>query len=448
MLLIQNGTLIDPASGTEGRYDVLTSGSRIASIAPRITEDEAFAFASDPGCKETAPVVLTLDAEGCIVAPGLIDTHSHFRDPGFTYKEDLNTGAAAAAKGGYTSVILMANTNPPVDNVGTLTDILTRGKDTPIHIYSCCNVTVGMKGEQLADLEALSAAGAIGFTDDGKPVMKADILRSALRIARETGKPVSLHEEDGRYIGVNGVNEGAASAYYGFRGSDRMAEISMVKRDVQIAVEEMAPLCIQHISTAEGVDLVRRARRLNPAIHAEATPHHFSLTEQAVIDTGTLARVNPPLRTEADRKAIIQGLQDGTIDIIATDHAPHADFEKDRPIDQSVSGMIGLETALSLGIRELVRPGYLSMTQFLRCLTCAPAQFYHLPGGQLHEGGPADIVIFDPEMEWEVTKENFASKSSNSPFIGQVLPGVVQQTIAGGRIVYDAGRWFRSKDIE
>lgn len=442
MLLIQNGLMIDPASDTEGKFDILTSGSRIVRIAPQITEDEAFAFASDPANKADSPVVMTLDAGGCIVAPGLVDTHSHFRDPGFTYKEDLQSGAAAAAKGGYASVILMANTNPPVDNVETLTDILERGKKTPIHIYSCCNVTIGMKGDTLADLTALSDAGAVGYTDDGKPVMKEEILRQALRIARATGKPVSLHEENPQYIGINGVNEGAASAHYGFKGSDRMAEISMVERDVQMAVEEKAPLCIQHISTAEGVSLVRKARRINPQIHAEATPHHFSLTEQAVIEKGTMARVNPPLRTEDDRMAIIRGLQDGTIDIIATDHAPHADFEKDRPIEKSVSGMIGLEMALSLGIRELVNPGYLSMKDLLRCLTVNPARFYHLPAGRLYEGGPADIVIFDPERRWEVTGENIASKSKNSPLIGEFLPGVVEKTIVSGKIVYDAQKWF------
>lgn len=443
MLLIQNGLLIDPASGTEGRFDVLISGSRVVRISPQITEDEAFAFASDPENRVEDPVLMTIDAQDCIVAPGLVDTHSHFRDPGFTYKEDLHTGAAAAAKGGYTSVILMANTNPPVDSVETLTDILRRGKKTPVHIYSCSNVTAGMKGEKLADLMALSDAGAAGFTDDGKPVMKEEILRQALRIARTTGKPVSLHEENPEYIGVNGVNEGKASAYYGFKGSDRMAEISMVKRDVQIAVEEKAPLCIQHISTAEGVDLVRRARRYNPDIHAEATPHHFSLTEQAVIDRGTLARVNPPLRTEDDRMAIIRGLQDGTIDIIATDHAPHAACEKDRPIEKSVSGMIGLETALSLGIRQLVNPGYLTMSDLLRCLTVNPARFYHLPAGRLYEGGTADIVIFDPDKQWEVTEENIASKSKNSPFLGEILPGVVEKTIVSGKIVYDAQKWYR-----
>lgn len=443
MLLIQNGLLIDPASGTEGKFDILTSGSRVVRISPQITEDEAFAFASDPENRVEDPVLMTIDAQGCIAAPGLVDTHSHFRDPGFTYKEDLNTGAEAAAKGGYTSVILMANTNPPVDSVETLTDILRRGKKTPVHIYSCSNVTAGMKGEKLAALMALSDAGAAGFTDDGKPVMKEEILRQALRIARATGKPVSLHEENPEYIGVNGVNEGKASAYYGFKGSDRMAEISMIERDVQIAVEEMAPLCIQHISTAEGVDLVRRARRYNPDIHAEATPHHFSLTEQAVIDRGTLARVNPPLRTEDDRMAIIRGLQDGTIDIIATDHAPHAACEKDRPIEKSVSGMIGLETALSLGIRQLVNPGYLTMSELLRCLTVNPARFYHLPAGRLYEGGIADIVIFDPDKQWEVTEENIASKSKNSPFLGEILPGVVEKTIVSGKIVYDAQKWYR-----
>ena len=352
----------------------------------------------------------------------LIDTHSHFRDPGFTYKEDLNTGAAAAAKGGYTSVILMANVVPPVDRPEVLSDILERGKKIPVHIYSCANVTKAMAGKELGDLKALADAGAAGFTDDGKPILDPEILRAALRIAGPLGLPVSLHEEDPGYIKENGINgHGEAAAALCLTGSDRKAEYTMVERDLQIAIEEKAPLCIQHISTKEAVDLVRKARALCPLVHAEATPHHFSLTEKAVIEKGTLARVNPPLRTEEDR--------------MATDHAPHADFEKAKEFTKAPSGMIGLETALSLGIRELVKPGYISMNKLIALLTCNPASFYHLSAGTVREGAPADLVLFDPEETWTVT-DSFASKSSNSPFIGETLPGVVKYTIASGQIVY------------
>lgn len=426
MLLIKNGYLIDPATDTQGRRDILIENGRIRRIDYPI-------YPSQSGGREDVHVI---DASGLTVSPGLIDTHSHFRDPGFTYKEDLQTGAAAAARGGYTSVILMANTRPSVDCREVLQDILQRGRKTPVHLYSCANVTKEMAGKELNDLPSLAAAGAAGFTDDGKPIMDAAILRAALRQSGSLGLPVSLHEEDGSYISENGINAGSAAAVrLGLKGSPREAEISMIERDVRIAVEEDAPLCIQHISTAEGVELVRQARRLNPKIHAEATPHHFSLTEDAVLTKGTLAKVNPPLRTEEDRLAIIEGLRDGTIDLIATDHAPHAAFEKEKPFKEAPSGMIGLETALSLAIQQLVKPGYLTMMQMLACLTANPADFYHLPAGKIEVDAAADLTLFDPGEEWTVN-DDFASRSSNSPFIGERLPGVIHYTIADGKIVY------------
>ena len=421
MLLIQNSYLIDPASETEGRRDILIDNGRFVKIEKHLM---APAGAS------------VLDASGMIVCPGLIDTHSHFRDPGFTYKEDLSTGADAAVKGGYTSVILMANTKPPVDSVPILRDILERGKSLPVRLYSCANVTKEMGGRELTDFRALAASGAAGFTDDGLPIMDSSLLREALLRAKELDLPVSLHEEDKGLIAENGVNGGGtAAAALGLTGSPREAEYTLIARDVAIAAELDAPLCVQHISTEEGVECVRRARRDHPCIHAEATPHHFSLTEDAILRCGTLAKVNPPLRTERDRMAIIRGLQDGTIDLIATDHAPHADWEKEKPFAEAPSGLIGLETALSLAIRHLVQPGHLTMMQMLACLTCNPADFYHLPAGRLEEGFPADITLFDPDEEWIVPPQ-FASRSCNSPFIGERLPGVVHYTIVNGEIVY------------
>ena len=421
MLLIQNCYLIDPASDTEGKRDILIDNGRFVKIQKHLLPPSGASV---------------IDVSGMIACPGLIDTHSHFRDPGFTYKEDLVTGAEAAVKGGYTSVVLMANTDPKVDSVPVLNDILARGRDLPVHLYSCANVTKGMAGKELCDLRALADCGAAGFTDDGVPVMDSALLTEALKLAKKLDLPVSLHEEDKNLISENGINGGGKAAEaLGLKGSPREAEYTLIERDVAIAAALDAPLCIQHISTEEGVEFVRCARQAHPCIHAEATPHHFSLTEDAVLTRGTLAKVNPPLRTERDRMAIIRGLMDGTIDLIATDHAPHAAYEKEKPFTEAPSGMIGLETALSLAIRHLVQPGHLTMLQMLACLTCNPADFYHLPAGRIEPGAPADLTIFDPHEDWTVPSE-FASRSSNSPFIGERLPGVVHYTIKDGEVVY------------
>lgn len=442
MLLLKNGYMLDPASGVEGHRDILIDekSGKIARIAPQGAPADELARNFRKG-GETGKVrpeenekPEEIDLNGQFIIPGLVDVHVHFRDPGFTHKEDIYTGARSAARGGFTSVVLMANTKPAVDNPDTLAYVLKKGAETGIHVYSCANVTMGLQGRELTDMERLSGLGAAGFTDDGIPLMDEALLREALRRAAKCGKPVSLHEENSALIANNGVNAGKAAAHYGIGGSPREAEISMVERDLRIALEEEADLSIQHISTREAVELVRQAKKKSGHIYAEATPHHFTLTEEAVIAHGTLAKMNPPLREEADRLAIIEGLRDGTIDMIATDHAPHSAEEKAKPITEAPSGIIGLETALSLGIRELVNKGCLSMMELIGKMSFAPAKLYHLDAGYLKEGGPADLTVFDPKKEWKV--EKFASRSSNSPFAGEILPGVISYTVCGGEIVY------------
>ena len=424
MLLIKNGYYSNPETDCEGNYDVFIEGGRISKIVP--TGGIA------PECGAACRVI---DASGCIVAPGLVDVHVHFRDPGFTYKEDIETGAAAAAAGGYTTVVMMANTKPAIDTEDTLQYVLSKGGRTGIHVESCACVTKGLQGKELTDMETLLRAGAAGFTDDGIPLMDEALVREAMERATRLRVPLSFHEEDKSYITNNGINEGAASAHFQVGGSPREAEISLVKRDLKLAIETGAVINIQHISSKEAVALVREAKKQSARIHAEATPHHIALTEEALIQKGTSAKMNPPLRTEEDRQAILAGLSDGTIDLIATDHAPHSAEEKEKPLTEAPSGLIGLETALSVCYEQLVGSGRMTMMELLRLMSSNPAKLYGLSAGNIAEGCAADIVIFSPDEQW--TAQHFHSRSQNTPFLGEQMTGRVRYTICGGVVVYD-----------
>lgn len=434
-MIIKGATIIDPVNGINGIGDIVIRNGKIADVYQyeQIEEmsDEKVAIKMRQRPQEGEEI---LNASGLIAAPGLIDVHVHFRDPGLTYKEDIHTGAAAAAKGGFTTVICMANTKPIVDNVDILQYVLEEGKKTKINVLSAAAVSRNFEGKELTDMAALKKAGAVGFTDDGIPLRDGALVREAMQKAKELLIPISFHEEDPVFIKNNGINHGKISKQLGIYGSPALAEDSLIARDCMIALDTKATISIQHISSAHGVALVRLSKSLGADVWAEATPHHFTLTEEAVLKYGTLAKMNPPLRTEEDRLAIIEGLKDGTIPIIATDHAPHSSEEKERPLTEAPSGIIGLETSLALGITNLVKKGHLTMTELIEKMSVNPAKLYHLEKGSLSVGADADVVLFAPEEEWVVSE--YASKSGNSPFTGWTLTGKVKRTICGGRTVY------------
>lgn len=420
MILIRNSRVIDPVNGLDQVTDVVIDGTRIKRVG---------------GNGEAGEYERVIDGTGLVTAPGLVDIHVHFRDPGLTYKEDIHTGAAAAARGGFTTVVCMANTRPPIDNAETLRYVIEEGRKTPIHIMAAATISKNMEGRELTDMKALKAAGAVGFTDDGKPLMDEKMVKEAMEEACRLNLPLSFHEENPAFITDNGIHAGESARALGIKGSPALAEDVMVARDCMLALHTGAAVDIQHMSSANAVQLVRLAKKLGAHVAAEVTPHHFTLNDKAVLEKGALAKMNPPLRTEEDRLALIEGLKDGTIDMIASDHAPHSAEEKARPLTEAPSGIIGLETALGLGITELVKKGYLTLPQLIEKMSFNPARFYHLDCGTLGVDQPADLVIFDENEAWTVDK--FASRSSNSPFTGWKLQGKVKYTICSGSIVYE-----------
>ena len=422
MLLIKNGRVMDPKTGLDQVCDVLVEGKKIVKIGQNLEAADA----------------QVLDASGLVVAPGLVDIHVHFREPGQTHKEDIHTGALAAAAGGFTTVVMMANTNPTISTVETLQEVLESASRENIHIKSVATITENFDGQHLTDFKALLAAGAVGFSDDGIPLTNAGIVRQALVEARKNDTFISLHEEDPNLNGILGFNEHIAKEHFHICGATGVAEYSMIARDVMIAYDVKAHVHIQHLSKAESVKVVEFAQKLGAQVTAEAAPQHFSKTEALLLTKGSNAKMNPPLRLESDRLAVIEGLKSGVISVIATDHAPHhADEKNVEDITKAPSGMTGLETSLSLGLTYLVEAGHLSLMELLEKMTVNPAQLYGFDAGFLAEEGPADITIFDPKAD-RLVSDHFASKAANSPFVGEELKGQVKYTICNGEIVFQA----------
>ena len=421
MLLIKNGRVMDPKTGFDQIADLLVEGKKIVKIGQDLQVEDA----------------KVIDASGLVVAPGLVDIHVHFREPGQTHKEDIHTGALAAAVGGFTTVVMMANTNPTISTVETLKEVLESASRENIHIKSVATITENFDGKHLTDFQGLLTAGAVGFSDDGIPLTNAGIVRKALEEARKNNTFISLHEEDPNLNGILGFNEHIAKEHFHICGATGVAEYSMIARDVMIAYDAKAHVHIQHLSKAESVKVVEFAQKLGAQVTAEAAPQHFSKTEALLLTKGSNAKMNPPLRLESDRLAVIEGLKSGVISVIATDHAPHhADEKNVEDITKAPSGMTGLETSLSLGLTFLVEAGHLSLMELLEKMTFNPAQLYGFDAGFIAQDGPADLTIFDPEADRLVT-DHFASKAANSPFVGENLKGQVKFTICDGEVVFE-----------
>jgi dihydroorotase len=425
-LLIKGGRVIDPAAGVDAPLDVLMRDGRVAEIMPsnkiRGAADEKF------------------DARGLIVAPGFIDLHVHLREPGQSYKETIASGAAAAAAGGFTSICCMPNTHPVVDSPEWVTWIQQAERGAIVNVFPIAAATKASKGAVLTDFRGLQRAGAVAVSDDGKPILGNDIMRETLRLASELNLPVIQHAEDTRMTEHCSMNDGPTSFRLGLRGMKTAAEASVVERDVQLAQQfSGARLHVAHLSTADALKAVRRGKRSKARITCEVTPHHFSLTDVDVAEYDSNFKMNPPLRSASDREAILVALADGTVDAIATDHAPHAPHEKIVEFERALFGITGLETALALAITRLHRDHRIPLTRIVELFTAGPGRVVDLKGrGSLARGNYADVTIFDPKKRWTFEAAKSRSKSRNTPFDGWQLTGKVVATIAGGKIVYRA----------
>jgi dihydroorotase len=420
---------MDPEQGIDQVLDVLLADGRIAGVG------------TDLGAAEDADV---RDVAGLVVAPGLIDLHVHLREPGGEHKETIATGAWAAAVGGFTSVCAMPNTDPPTDDPATVGYVAAQGRRAgAVRVYPVGCVSVAQKGERLALVGEMVDAGAVAITDDGRPVSDSGLMRLALEYAGTFDIPVASHCEDLTLSRGGAMHEGIVATRLGITGIPPAAENVMIARDLILAELTGGRLHIQHVSTRRGVELIRDARDRGVRVTAEATPHHFTLTHEAVVGYHADAKVNPPLRTADDREAVREAVRDGTLDCIATDHAPHHYDEKEQAFEDAPFGLVGLETALGLGITELVEGGVLDLAGLIHRMSAAPARAFNLPGGTLRDGAPADVTVFDPAVKWTVDPADFVSKSRNTPFAGRDLVGRNRLTIVGGRVVWSAEQGIR-----
>lgn len=419
-LLIKGGRVIDPANSINDLLDVFVKDGKIIEVAKGIQV---------PGAK-------VYDATGKLVVPGLIDIHVHLREPGYEYKETIASGTRAAARGGFTSIACMPNTNPVADNQSVIKLILDKSRtEGVVNVYPVGAVTKGSQSKELAEIGELREAGAVALSDDGQPVTNSQVMRLAMEYARMYNLTILSHCEEKELVGEGVMNEGYYSTILGLKGIPRTAEETMTARDLLIAEYTGCPIHICHVSTKGAVEIIRQAKARGVKVTAEATPHHFTLTDAAVVGFDTNTKVNPPLRTDDDVTAVKEGLRDGTIDAIATDHAPHALDEKDLEYNYAANGMIGLETAIGLVFEELVSPGILTLEQAVAKLTVNPAKIIGIDRGNLTVGTAADITVIDPEFKEEIKKEELASKSFNTPFLGRTLKGLPVLTIVGGNIV-------------
>lgn len=420
-LLIQNALIAGPAEGLSGTLDLLLDHGVIAAAGEGLT----------------APGASIIDAKGLTVCAGLIDLHTHLRDPGQTHKETLETGCRAAARGGFTSIACMANTDPAIDTPERLRTLRARAAALGlVNLHPVGAVTRGLKGQELTDLEGLAEAGALAFSDDGQPLMRSDLLRQALRRTEELNRPILSHCEDADLVRNYAVNEGPVSRVLEIPGRPAIAEELMVQRDIMLAAEAGAPLHICHVSTKAAVERIRQAKEQGLLVTCETCPHYFALTEQEILTCGSMARVNPPLRTPEDMAAILTGLRDGTIDAIATDHAPHSAEEKALPLTEAPSGISGLETALAVSLTALYHSGLMSLDAVLSKLTVEPAAILGLQRGCLAVGEAADLILFDPNEAWIVEPDEFLSLGHNTPFADHTLKGRVKLTVMGGNITW------------
>lgn len=420
-LLFQNADFVDPVAKNVRKTDVLVENGKIAQMGNSLPETSHRCF----------------DLSGKYLLPGLLDMHVHFRDPGLTYKEDIVTGSRAAAAGGFTAVCCMPNTKPVLDTPELMDYVNSKAQNAGFcRVYPIAAVTQGQAGDALTDFEALSGAGAIAFSDDGVPVASAKRMRDALLAAKALGKIVISHCEDAELVKNYGVNEGEVSEKLGLPGRPAIAEDLMVARDLMLAVETGGHVHIAHVSTKGSAELIREAKARGVSVTAETCPQYFMFTEQELLSMGTDARVNPPLRTEEDRQAILEAVLDGTLDCIVTDHAPHSPEEKARPLSDAPSGMVGLETSLSAGFTALVVPGHLTMPELIFKMSAAPAEILGLQISR-RPGDPADLTVFDPEKSWTVDPEKFLTKGRSTVFSGKTLQGQVLLTLCGGKITFE-----------